>query len=330
MATSPATNANLVRSIISAQVWSEGLKEQFFGKFTSKSGDSIIHLKEDLTKERGDSITIPLRKQLSGTWVTGDSTLEGSEEALTFYDMKVTVDQARAGVLSAGKMSEQKYAMDVIAEMKAALKDLWVNYLENSYVTALSTTATTGEVIYAPNGSGTAITTIASIDATCKLTAAQIVRARIIAEMHDPIIEPVKVNGKDYYVMFVHPYAAKNLMEDSTFLAAQQYAAERGSDNPLFTGMLGVYSGVVLHEYRRTKLSTDGASSANVCHNLLCGKQAGVMAVAKPMFMKEKSDFDYHNQTGYAIGWIGKIQKSVFNSKDFGILKVVTGGATIS
>ena len=44
MATSPVTNANLVRSIISAQVWTEGLKEQFFGKFTSKGGDNIVHL----------------------------------------------------------------------------------------------------------------------------------------------------------------------------------------------------------------------------------------------------------------------------------------------
>jgi N4-gp56 family major capsid protein len=329
MATSPATNANLVRSIISAQVWQEGIKEQFFGRFTSESGDSIIHLKKDLTKERGNAITVPLRMQLAGVWVTGDSTLEGSEEAMTFYDMKVTVDQARAGVLSAGKMSEQKYAMDVLAEMKAGLKDLWINYLEDSYITALSTTATTGEVIYAPLSTGTAISSIASVTSDCKLTAAQIVRARIIAEMHSPIIEPVQVDGKKYYVMFVHPYAAKNLMEDSTFLAAQQYAAERGSSNPLFTGMLGVYGGVVLHEFRRVKLSTDGASSANVCHNLLCGKQAGVMAVAKTMFMKEKV-FDYENQTGYAVGWIGKIQKSVFNSKDFGILKVCTGGATIS
>ena len=329
MATSPVTNANLVRSIISAQVWTEGLKEQFFGKFTSKGGDNIVHLKEDLKAERGNKITIPLRMQLAGNWVTGDSTLEGSEEAMTFYDFSVTVDQARAGVLSAGKMSEQKYAMDVLAEMKAGLKDLWVSYLEDAYITALSTTATTGEVIYAPLSTGTAIASIASITADCKLTAAQITRAKVIAKMHSPKIEPVQVNGKKYYVMFVHPYAANNLKADSTWLAAQQYAAERGADNPIFTGMLGVYDGVIIHEFERVKLSTDGVSSANVCHNLFCGKQAGVMAVAKPMFMKEK-EFDYGNQTGYAVGWIGAIAKSKFNSKDFGILKVVTGGATVS
>ena len=330
MATSPATNANLVRGIISAQVWTEGIKECFFGKFTSESGDSIIHKKTDLTKEKGDNITIPLRHNLTGTWVTGDSTLEGSEEALTFYDMKVTVNQARAGVLSAGKMSEQKYAMDVLAEMKTALKDLWVNYLEDSHITALSTTATTGEVIYAPLSTGTAVATIASVTADCKLTCAQISRARIVAKLHSPQLQPIRVNGKEYYVMFVHPNAAYNLKQDSTWLAAQQYAAERGDSNAIFTGMLGVYDGVVLHEFSRVKMTTDGASSANVCHNLFCGKQAGVMAVAKPMFMKEKDSFDYYNQTGYAIGWIGAIQKSVFNSHDFGIIKVITGGATVS
>jgi N4-gp56 family major capsid protein len=329
MATSPAVNTNLVRSIISAKVWEEGNKEQYFGKFTSKTGDSIIHLYEDLKKERGDSITIPLRHQLAGNWITGDNTLEGYEEAINFYDFKITVDQERAGVLSAGKMSEQKYAFDVLEQMKAALKQLWMNYLEDKHITALSTTATAGEVIYAPLPDATAVASIASITADCKLTAAQITRARVIAEMHSPIIQPVRVNGKEYFVMFVHPYAAKNLKEDTTFINAQKDAAERGINNPLFTGMLGVYDGVVLHEFRRVQLTTDGASSANVCHNLLCGKQAGVMAVAKTMFMKEKV-FDYENQTGYAVGWIGAIAKSQFNSHDYGILKVVTGGSTVS
>jgi len=324
--TSFATGANLTAKVWSSQVFVEGLKNTFFQKFMSESGDSIIHVKKDLTKQAGDSITVPLVMQLSGDGVAGDSTLEGSEEALTFYDCSVPVNQQRFGVLLAGAMTEMRVAFDLRKQAKDRLRHLFTNYFAYNSLANLTTAAPATEIPFAPTSAGTAITTITSITAgDNKLTCSLISKARRTAMLHAPKVMPVRVEGKDYFVLLVHPYAAKDLKTDTTWLNANYYAAERGSSNPLFTGMLGIYDGVVLYEYERTVMTTEGASSAKVCKNLLLGRQAGLWGIGKPMFWKEKS-FDYENQSGFAVGYIGGIVKTKFNSKDFGVIQVATGG----
>ena len=74
--------------------------------------------------------------------------------------------------------------------------------------------------------------------------------------------------------MLVGTWAARYLKADPVWQAAQQNAAIRGSKNPIFTGALGEYDGVVLYEYERIMNTKTGASSANVVHNLLLGQQA--------------------------------------------------------
>jgi hypothetical protein len=42
---------------------------------------------------------------------------------------------------------------------------------------------------------------------------------------------------------------AYDLAQNSTWRNAQQYANIRGEDNPIFSGALGVYDGVIVHEH---------------------------------------------------------------------------------
>jgi hypothetical protein len=48
----------------------------------SEGTNSIVHVKNDLTKSKGDRITYGIRMRLSGAGVTSGQTLEGNEESL--------------------------------------------------------------------------------------------------------------------------------------------------------------------------------------------------------------------------------------------------------
>lgn len=87
--------ANLVKKVWAAQLWKEAQRDNFFAKFTGTSTDSIIQKVTQLSKEKGDKITIPLMMRLTGDPIMGDAMLEGNEEALQFYDYSVTINQFR-------------------------------------------------------------------------------------------------------------------------------------------------------------------------------------------------------------------------------------------
>ena len=103
-----------------------------------------------------------------------------------------------------------------------------------------------------------------------------------------------------------------------------------GSNNPIFTGALGEYDGVVLYEYERVSTTKTGAktgaSSANVVHNLLLGQQAACYAVTREPDAIKQVD-DYGNREGNGISFNAGIEKVVFNGNDYGVIQVMTGGA---
>ena len=321
MFTDTKVPANLVKKLWASQLWKEAQKENFFAKFTGESTDSIIQKITQLAKEKGDKITVPLQMRLSGTPIMGDAMLEGNEEALTFYDYAVTINQFRHAVRLEGAMEEQKTIIDLRKAAKDGLKTWLTEYIEAQIVNALTTSPSTSNTLYA--GGKTAET---AITATDLLTTDLISVAARKAKTMTPKIRRPKVNGKEYYILLVDPYQARDLKKDSKWLQAQYNCAERGIDNPLFSGMLGVWDGVVLHEYENLIRTNKGASQAMVGHALLLGCQAGVQAIGKEPFWKEKS-FDYENKVGFAVGGIMGFGKSQFNSKDFGVVQLITSSA---
>jgi len=82
-----ATGDALTKKVWSAKLFKEAMREMFFTKFMGESSDSVIQVKTDLKKEKGDRITVGLRMRLTGAGQTSSTTgitLEGNEEALTF------------------------------------------------------------------------------------------------------------------------------------------------------------------------------------------------------------------------------------------------------
>ena len=116
----------------------------------------------------------------------------------------------------------------------------------------------------------------------------------------------------------------------------QMYANKRGLTNPIFTGALGVYNGVILFESTRIY-----SPATNVRRNLFLGAQAGVFAIGNAydsieqrrvgkdnmMSWYEESD-DYGNEKGISAGMIFGVKKTRFNSKDYGVICISSYAAS--
>lgn len=312
--------ANLVPKVWAKKVWHEGVKDSYFDKFTAMDGSNVVHQNKDLTNVKGDSVVFGLMMNLTGSGVEGNrQKLSGAEDTLNIYDFTVQTQLVRNAV-SRFEADDQKSQYDMLKEIKVVLKQWLSDWLDNKLISKLSYNPSNGEVLYA-----SAAGTQSSITANDKLTTTIISRAKRKAMMHAPKVQPIKVDGMDKYIMLVHPWAARDLKDDPKWLAAQQNANIRGSKNPIFTGALGEYDGVILYEYERVQTGNIGASSANVCQNLLLGKQAACFAVARPAKHIEQTD-DYGNIAGNGIAFYGAVEKTKFNNADYGIINVMTGG----
>lgn len=313
--------ANLVPKVWAKKVWHEGVKDSYFDKFTATDGSNVVHKNKDLENVKGDSVVFGLMMNLTGSGVEGNhQKLAGAEDTLNIYDFTVNTKLVRNAV-SRYEADDQRTQYDMLKEIKIALKQWLSDWLDDRLISRLSYNPSNGEVLYA-----SAAGTQSSITANDKLTTTIISRAKRKAMMHAPKVQPIKVDGMDKYIMLVHPWAARDLKDDPKWLAAQQNANIRGSKNPIFTGALGEYDGVILYEYERVQTGNIGASSANVCQNLLLGKQAACFAVSRPAKHIEQTD-DYGNIAGNGIAFYGAVEKTNFNGKDYGVINVMTGGA---
>lgn len=313
--------AALVPKVWAKKVWHEGVKDSYFDKFTAMDGSNVVHQNKDLTNVKGDAVVFGLMMNLTGSGVEGNrQKLSGAEDTLNIYDFTVQTQLVRNAV-SRFEADDQRSQFDMLKEIKVVLKQWLSDWLDDKLISKLTgSISSNGEAVYA-----SAAGTQASITANDKLTTTIISRAKRKAMMHSPKVQPIKVDGMDKYIMLVSPWAARDLKDDAKWLAAQQNANVRGSKNPIFTGALGEYDGVILYEYERVASDATGASAANVCHNLLLGKQAACFAVARPAKHIEQTD-DYGNIAGNGIAFYGAVEKTKFNGKDYGCIQVVTGG----
>lgn len=351
MATSQyGVNHPMAVKLWSAKLFQEALKQTWLAKFMGKNTSSIIQIKDETQKGAGDKVTFGLRMQLAGAGVEGDSTLEGNEEALSIYTDAVFINQLRNAVKSDGKMSEQRVPFSVREEARTGLQDWFSGRIDQALFNQLggntgqTDTKYTGHnatiapssdrIIYA--GGNANETQVASASASNKMTLTYLDAAVEKAKVATPFIRPVRVGGEDMYVCFLHPYQVYDLRTSTStgqWLDIQKAAMQGGeiAKNPIFTGALGVYNNVILHESVRVPTVTSGCYRA-----IFCGAQAGVVAFGQDynsetsMNWTEKL-FDYGNQLGVSAGLIWGAKKTSFavdgTARDFGTIIIATSGA---
>jgi len=346
------TGNALAVKLFAKKLFEEALKQTYFARFMGSGTDNVVQVKNETSKGPGDKITIGLRMQLSGAGIQGDGTLESNEEGLTTFSDAVVIDQLRHAVRSAGKMSEQRVTFEVREEARMGLQDWWADRLDTSFFnqiagnTAQSDTRYTGnQAAIAPDSSHKKFvnsneSTDASVSTTSLFTLSVLDKALEAAVTASPLIRPIKYQGQNMYVTFIHPVQVTDLRTSTStgqWLDIQKAAMQGGrvNDNPIFTGALGVYNNIVLHSAFRIPQAVNAGTSAAIASTrraVFCGAQAAVMAYGQNNQDGEMSWveelFDYGNQLGVSAGLIFGIKKMVFNSADFGTITIPTAAAT--
>ena len=317
-----ATGDALSRKAWAKKWWIEAKTESYFygNGFVGTGSDNIIVEFPDLEKEQGDKITIGTLRELSGAGVANDSTLEGNEEYPAVYDDAITLAQIRNAVRTAGRESEMRPSDKATREYAKELLRRWMAMtIDNDIFDKLSASCT-------KNLYGGDATSTTDIEAGDYMTLNLIAKCVAYAKKATPLIVGPTVKGKQTNgVIVISPDSAYDLSEfDAAWAQAQREAQRQGPDNPLFTGALGMYKGVPIHEHSRINLGTTwGGSTLTGSFNLFLGIQAGAIAYSKKKIWEEKT-FDYQNKVGFAIGAIYGFTKVVWGGYDNAVVCVNT------
>jgi N4-gp56 family major capsid protein len=343
MAKSTMETTNALR----VQVWKKKLFEDakiasFFMGFSGKtSGDysQVIQIDEDLTKGEGDKMTFGMVPKLAGDGITGGQTLEGNEEALTDYDFSVELEQYRHAVRDKGKLVAKRPIYDMRAVAKEKLK-IWS--AEKMDRLAFDTAKTAVSKVYFNTGSAIGYYANSLASAKTALTATGKITGKMLTKMATAAstgwnrtqtpLKKININGREVYMVVVHPDIMDDLFNDATFQQSFREAHQRGNDNPLFKGMETYFwkdCCIVAHEL--TPIFTNGGAGANVAGGqcFFMGAQSLVWAWGQPLNVVKKM-FDYDNEVGYAVDWISKCAVPTFNSLNYGMFNFVVARTQIS
>jgi len=152
-------------------------------------------------------------------------------------------------------------------------------------------------------------------------------------------IRPIMVDGKKMFLMLISRWQAKDLRNETAWLQAQREANIRGNKNPIFSGAMGIWDNVIIHEsdYIHTRYGENGvtvseyfdttgdacASGIYVARGLFLGAQAALVAFGQLPSWVEKIH-DYKTKYGIHTDVIYGVKKSIFNSVEFGCITVDT------
>lgn len=361
------SNSSLRPQVWAQQVFTDAIDQLYFMQngMMGEAENNIVQMQTDLEKSKGDRVNFRLRVKLAGRGVRGDADLEGNEERGVDYAESVLIDQIRHAERLEGTLDEQKNGYEMRSEAKKMLSIWLTEFIERQFflkaagVTNPTITDVNGNIVSADydwsntadfipdadeaagsgnrylcaNAAGTD-----SLAATDLFTPDLIDRLVAKARTASPKIQPLIIDGKPYYILFLHDWQYYDLRRNPEWAQAMREAERRGPDNPIFSGAEGIWNGVIVHRHEMVPFldvsvagnSFRGVSTGTDCavdafRALFFGRQALGFAKAKNL-KKEwvEKNFDYDNQYGVATSLLGGIQKLAFNSKEFGVIAVDT------
>lgn len=347
---------------LAVQRWStslalEAAKKSYFSKFIGKGLNNCIVLKEELHKGPGEKIIMGLRMKLSAYGSEGDTVIEGvngPEEALSFFNDSLFIDQLRKSTKSKGKMTEQRVPYNLRLEGREALSTWWAEVMDENFFIYLSGARGSDGVdpsFKMPNpwtmgaGEGRANNLITVPDAGHQMYAGDattrldvevddiidledIERLVATAETVDPMIQPLLVNGEKKFIFLMHTFQAYQLRTATTtsdWLDIHK-ATDRGTGALMYKNALGEYADVILHKHRNC-IRFDDYGVGEVfpaARALFLGAQAGLIAYGQnsgpQRYSWNEDKDDRGNALAITAGTIFGVKKTVFNSKDFGVI----------
>src|SRR5215510_8646560 len=235
-----ATTSFGVNDTLTVKAWAkelayEAVKATEIYPLMGQSSNSVIQEKTEVKKASGDRITCGLRMQLSGIGFSENDTAEGNGEQLTTYSDNILINELGhvVGVKSSNTIDAQRVPFDLREEAKDGLVDWWARRISVGFFNQVcgntATTGTNAPEILAPGqatkytGLNTAtapstgrvlrVNGVASDDLVA--SAGNAFSLTIIDQAVElaktggssglPKIRPIKINGGEHYVCYLHP-----------------------------------------------------------------------------------------------------------------------------
>ena len=349
--------------------------EPFLGRGESDTSAIIKTVKKEC--ELGNIVAISLEDELIGAGATGNVTLDASTEELKQIKQFVKVDRWQHTVPSNGTIVNQRSADKQKSSSVSALKNWGTRKFDKVFFNVMSADCT--NIVCAGHHTTHDCTQILKADV---LTTADVEEARRRADLgrtgivvdgvekECPPIIPVSTSREEnvgfyedlpVYVMLVGTNTARHIKNDANWDEARRDARERGKTNPIFTGALGFWDGVLLLQVgndtprqsgiltsksgfvgfgnvKKSDLSIyagNGGQETEI--NLLLGVGAAHMVVDMGVAYYDYPDKDDVRRMNFSIDRVygfaktkyeasandGILKDSVFDGMDYGVIAVV-------
>lgn len=326
------------------------MQETWFLRMASKEDTGMIQILDDLQKHSGDAVTYGISNLLSAPGTLDLATLTGSEEAPTTYGQQLYIHELAHATLLVGPISNERVLFDMRRTGRNRLGDWYAARVDHAapnqlagyipqadsrYTGLQAPVATTRQIL--PTG----VTDAASLASTNTFDITLIDLAVLRAKALTSGIRPIKVGGRSFYVLIMHPSQVTDMRKNTStgqWLDIQKAAMTGGDvgDNPVFWQAIGMYHGTLMHENARctNAVANAGTAVASTKRALFCGAQAAMLAFGRAsgetqkfLWLEELRDFG--RQLGIGVSSIWGLLKSQFNGVDFGVQVIDTWGIDI-
>lgn len=333
----------LVKELWEEVLFEDTMIESFFSSMMGTGKDSIIQVKEELTKQKGDSITFGMVPRGTPNVRKSGETLRGYETRIRDLNFNVTIDEHAFAVADDGKLSRQRIMFDLDEESLKNLKVMGAEYLDKYAFESLygldENGVQTGTLVEREFFGGNA-TGLGDIDAADTITPALI--SRIAAGAQDgwdrtqTPLKGARVDGKNWFVMVVPFSVGYDVKRNTEFQNAWQNARERSSSNPLFSGVIGAWDNVLIKEHENAFKAYDGGAANDVAYakTLFLGCQALCWAWAeKPHIVSD--EFDYGREHGHSWQAMFGTERPRFDTngdgtvRDYGVVQATVAATDV-
>lgn len=358
-----------VNDSMAVKLWSkvldyEALKYTAIAPLIGDDENSIIHRQNATSKGPGDQVTFAIVMQLNQVGFGENDLAEGNGEALTTYSDALVINELMGvvGVKSQITIDQQRVPWNLRSVARNRLSDWYAKRYSTSffnqvcgYTPAINVLLTGLNAVTAPaatriirqSGRASDDLLVAGDTFTLEL----IDKAKELAITASPMIRPVRFgpgrreNGRrdynatleDMYVMYLHPYQVTDLRTNTSkgqWLDITQLAyMGRNNGNPIYSGAIGVYNGVILRSaFDVTQgVAAAGTAVTTVRRAVLLGGQAAMMAFGQNngpnKLIWNEELFDHRRRLEISALTIHGLKKTRYNSVDYGTVVVSTYAA---
>lgn len=347
----------LARKIYSAAVFAEAQRQPGFRKNLTgpapqqskaerklkgqtEAGYPFVRV-TDLSKSKGDTVSVDLFHIIQGKPTMGDKKLSGKMMSLSSSSQDIRIDQTRGGVDPGGRMTQQRTVHGLRNIAKANLAG-WANRLEDQcalvhvagargydtgadWVVPLASDPDFAEImvnsVLPPTrnrrlfaGDATSVADLSTAD-MLGLEEIDVIRA-ILDEMAFPM-QPIRMEGdvqadeNPLYVLYVSSRVWHYLQTTTagtawrTFLA-NAHERSRGFNHPLFMGSPGMWNGILIKKMWRPVRFGAGDNVAEYDANDVIQQVAANVVTDRSILLGAQAlaeVFGRHDKSGYHYSW---------------------------